>query len=904
MNIFIDIAYNILIFPLVQIIDISFAIFDRLFDNKIISIFGVSIAVSFITLPLYFIAENLQNVERNIQIKMKDKIKKIKSAFKGDEQFLILKTYYKQNNYHPIYSLRNSLVVLVQIPFFIAAYGYLSNLEYIKNTSFLFIKDLGYPDSLFSIGQFSFNILPVLMFLINILSGYIYTKNFANNEKIKIFSIALLFFILLYNSPSSLVIYWTMNNIFSLLKNIIVKIKNNIKIIYFSISTIIILINIRFLLLGYSPKRIIVIGILSLFILLPVFKILFIKLKKLLLNKFNFEESSISHDFSYILSVFIIFILSGIFIPSSLIASSVQEFSFLENFTTPFPFIFNVFIQSLGTFLFWPLSIYFLSSKKIRSYLSFALSLLSIVFIVNVFIFPGDFGYMTTTFSLSNPTDIESNISLIIINSVFIFFIIIFYSWLLLIKKRAVFQSIHFIIFFAVLTFSIINMLKIYKDFNNFDKLNNTNNYSIESINNNSIDNSKNLEPIFNFSRYGKNIVVIMIDSALSGYVPYIFDEKPELLENFSGFIYYPNCISFGGHTRIGAPVIFGGYEYQPKNIQKNRSFAMQKHNEALLMMPRIFLQEGYKVTVTDPTMANYSLKPDIGIFSPYPEIKAVNILGNYTNIWLKSHPELKIVSIPELLKNNLLRFSFFRMSPPAFRIFVYDKARWLRPGGLLSNNQLSMGTLDCYTTLYYFPIITSVSDYEFNTYISIVNDLTHNPAFFQYPDYEPNAEVYNKGYGPFFDDKDYHSNITALILLGKWLKFMQDEQMYDNIRIVIVSDHGIISESKYKGNMKLLNGDMLSAYNPLLLVKDFNSHGDLITDSTFMTNADVPMIAMNGIISNPINPFSNTPIVSSKEDGITITTSNALQFNISDDQWLQVRKNIFDPNNWERAEK
>ena len=49
-------------------------------------------------------------------------------------------------------------------------------------------------------------------------------------------------------------------------------------------------------------------------------------------------------------------------------------------------------------------------------------------------------------------------------------------------------------------------------------------------------------------------------------------------------------------------------------------------------------------------------------------------------------------------------------------------------------------------------------------------------------------------------------------------------------------------------------------AYNPLLLVKDFDSQ-EFQIDETFMTNADTPTLAMSGLIDNPVNPFTGIPI-------------------------------------------
>jgi membrane protein insertase Oxa1/YidC/SpoIIIJ len=103
------------------------------------------------TLPLYFVTEKYAQKERDTQRHLKPKIDKIKAVFKGDEQYLLLSTYYRQNNYHPVFALRNTLSALIQIPFFVAAYSYLSHLEALRETPFLFIKDLSKPDALLSV---------------------------------------------------------------------------------------------------------------------------------------------------------------------------------------------------------------------------------------------------------------------------------------------------------------------------------------------------------------------------------------------------------------------------------------------------------------------------------------------------------------------------------------------------------------------------------------------------------------------------------------------------------------------------------------------------------------------------------------------------------------------------------
>jgi len=322
------------------------------------------------------------------------------------------------------------------------------------------------------------------------------------------------------------------------------------------------------------------------------------------------------------------------------------------------------------------------------------------------------------------------------------------------------------------------------------------------------------------------------------------------------------------------------------------------------LMMPRVFLNENYNVTVIDPSLANYSHIPDLSIFSPYPDVSAYNISGNYTGIWLRSHPDIKIISVPELLKELLIRFSFFKIVPPPLRVFIYDKSEWLKPKGIISNNYFSQDMLDRYTTLDFLPLLTEISDNSVNTYTAICNDLPHDFAILQYPDYVPAVEIKEHGNGPFAGDSSYHVNIASIIMVGKWMKFLQEQGVYDNTRIIIASDHGKNLSGNFSGNMRLPNGQWLTAYNALLLVKDFNVSGDLVTDNAFMTNGDVPSIVMENLIDNPINPFTGNSIKTNKENGVFIATTDVLDFEISDDHWLYVNDDIFIPSGWKKALK
>jgi hypothetical protein len=75
------------------------------------------------------------------------------------------------------------------------------------------------------------------------------------------------------------------------------------------------------------------------------------------------------------------------------------------------------------------------------------------------------------------------------------------------------------------------------------------------------------------------------------------------------------------------------------------------------------------------------------------------------------------------------------------------------------------------------------------------------------------------------------------------------------------------------------------------------------------MVNADTPILAVQEIISDPVNPFTGRKLVAKKDNGVTITTSqnfNKVQYqnryNIAPNEWLHVQDSIFELKNWKKV--
>jgi YidC/Oxa1 family membrane protein insertase len=897
----ISFLYTLIIFPVVQLIELCYVFVYRVFHNPGIALLGVSAAVSVCTLPLYFAAEKYQQKERDLQKRLKPKIDKIKAIFKGDEQYMVLSTYYRQNNYHPVYALRNTFSLFIQIPFFIAAYSYLSHLEILQGASFIFINNLGKPDALLN----GINILPIFMTLINIASGAVYAKRMDAKNKIQLYGMSLVFLVLLYNSPAGLVLYWTMNNLFSLVKNIAQKIKNINKIIIGLLVPTAFILDIYLLVKhpGDLPKRLLAALLVSAAVFVPLIVKLFIFIRRKTVNtdKINHcppQQAQITHNqdmfnYLYILSCVILFLLHGGVIPSSVIASSVEEFSFAGSRTTPFPFILRTLQQSAGIFLFWSLVIYFLFSEKIRRIFVCIMIVISAVAMINVFLITENFGFLTTTLVLSEPKPFALIPAAYILNAVTVFVTIAVFILLLFFKETKIILSIQIITLTALLGYSVINVKKIHDNF-----------AFVKERHTSQVKKDESVKPEYTFSKTGKNVLLIMLDCAVGGYVPFIFEEKPELKSIMEGFRLFPNCVSFANHTLIGALPVYGGYEYTPTAINnRNMTPLLDKQQEAYLLLPKIFLNNGYSVTVTDPPFDNYQMS-NLAIFEDYPEIKAENLIGKYTMQWLRDNQEIAVFDIIKLLDNNLIRFSFFKSAPLFLRLFIYDEGDWLT----LKNSDdvhLTNVIIDDYAYLDTLDKITSVTEAG-DTYTVVYSHLPHSVSFLQAPDYTPVKTVTDRGSSLLANDGRFHLMTASFLLLGRWFEYLKTNGVYDNTRIIIVSDHGRGS-ADFPGNIRLPDGDSLQSFNALLMIKDFNTKGDLVSSDVFMTNGDAPILALEGIVDAPVNPFTKIPLRPDKDDGIVITTIGAVStyrhnkyaYNIAKNQWLYVKDNIFDPSNW-----
>lgn len=896
----------IFVSPIELVIEFSFVFLFKAFDNLGMAIIGISFLVSFLTLPLYHISDKLQKRERRKRESLKPGVERIKAVFKGDERYMILTTFYRQNNYHPVYALRSSISLLIQVPFFIAAYHFLSNLPELHNESFLFINDLGVNDGLIHMGDVAINILPIFMTLINISSGILYTKGFPLRDKIQVYGIALLFLVLLYQAPAGLVLYWTLNNIFSLIRNLFYKFRNPLKVLYIftvagtiSLTTVLLFSKIDMPLL---KQTILVIGALFICILPLILKGLD-KLHDIFLSNYIRDQKNVF--LLFLLSLSLLWSLHGLLIPANLIASAPIEFSHLGSTDNPLFYIFKVASLFFGFWILWPLFIYSISSKKTRGLLSFIFIVVSFSALANTYLFKGNYGIINNIFIFEDPPLLIPEIRLMILP--FLFFLLSIMLLVFLLKKEQIKVLVSSLVILLMASgsngiYSMTTISQVYRTHTDFLTKSNTLNTA-----------EKEIEPVISLSDDNKNVIVIMLDRAISSYFPIILDQFPKMAEQFSGFTFYPNTVSFGAHTISGAPPLLGGYEYTPDSMNKrSEEKLVNKHNEAILVLPQIFLQEGYNVTVLDPPFPNYSWSDDFSIFDSYPEITVKSTIGRYTSHYFEEHEDevsLKASQIDNVIQNRFPVYSLLMTTFPIIRNILYDDGAYFL---MLGKTQNIDTFIDSYSVLHYLPQLTAVDSHS-DSYIFLKNHTTHDPIFLEAPDYIPVWTVKNY-YSPLRGNKNYgeseqihyHANVAALLKIGEWFDFLRTLNVYDNSRIVIVADHGYdIVTPAFKDFSN--NKNLLGFYNPLLLMKDFNRNEDISFDYSFMTNADVPIFSVKDIVSDPINPFTNRNLFNEIDKAnpnvykipFLPNENTGAMFNIDVSRSFSIHDNIFDESNW-----
>ena len=853
--------YALIIGPIELVFEIIFSVLNKHIHIPGVNIMLLSLVFSLIVLPLYMRADKIQEEARDAEERLGPVIKHIKQYFKGDERFMILQTYYRQNDYSPLSVLKSSVSLMLQIPFFLAAYRMLHDNMYLVGSSFGPIKDLGSPDALIAAGSVTINVLPFVMTAVNLLSAAVYANKMPFKSKVQLFIMAALFLVLLYNSPAGMVLYWTCNNLFSLIKNIVMKIVSGKK---------------KPASVSEKPKKAV--------------------------------KDSKGYKGLFIFSCIACAALTGIYLPMSVLSASPEEFVDMQTLAHPMVYVLRSIVMATGLFVIWPSVFRAMSSQKGRKVISFVMFALAAGIVVNSHLFSNGYGMMSNVLVYDVFPVFDTKTKLLslaaTIGAAAVAVVIAKFG-----RNIATVIALSMALVFAGLGIS-----------------------KTGAINRGYIDARKAVtdnDPEFTLSKNGKNVVVLMLDRALGPMIPYLFNENKSLGKSFDGFTYYHNTMSYGAYTNFATPALYGGYEYTPERVNERSSERLvDKQNEALKVMPVMFSKAGFNATIVNPSYAGYKWNSDLTVFDGLERVSAYNTLFRYVPV---NYGE----SYQTTVRRNLFCYSLYKGAPVALQPYLYDNGTynetsvtdWSTAPQVQRGSTIASGHNKEFEAEYWavnsLDKMTKIDEGSSNNYLFFNSRVAHEEQLLQEPEYAPADHVNNTKYDQenksrfkvngkmmlMIDSVDYQHyqvNMAGLMAVAKWLDYLKANDCYDNTRIIIVSDHGF-GLSNFS-DLLITGAHQIDAewFTPLLMVKDFGSHGELIQSEEFMTNADTPYLASQGVIENPVNPFTGKAITNDAKNGEQkiiysgewgVDKNNGNTFKPG--QWYSVKENIWKKGNW-----
>lgn len=850
------------------------------------SLILLSLVVNIALIPLYRLADKWQEAERKIQDLMSGEIDSIKKYYSGKKRYFQIKAVYRRYGYSPLNALKVSLGLLIQIPFFFAAYHLLNSHPNLRGTTFLFIENLGSPDNLL----YGLNILPVIMTFVSIASGIIYSRNMTASQKAQLHSLSFIFLIILYNMPSGLVLYWTINNTISFVKNIIKYIKTQdasemiskyktegfhafinspVSIRYTSYFVFALLFMIMVLTtfhysFGYKYRHYALAGAsikVSVFLLLALITVIAPGLAKRYIRSTKGFFMIICAGLLTIIGI----ILLGLLLKNHGITSSMN-FYFLCLLLTSLVLLNNYYKllrDDYGIDILEPL-------RPVQAYnqKNFMLSLL--LFHIIYFLW----GPILTIYGASSDEFLVSFLSIMLWQLIFFLASFIIIHSLYYVSHQLIKNALTFILQFLSLT-AIIYLVFNQRVLGLMDhfKLKQEELLHMEQ-------HEIFLEYlllyivllcIYFFLRYASDImnrvinflmIIILLSSVY--YFSHIFQNTAKENKILPVSQYELNLSKSDTNVLI---LILDGFsggaikyleDNKPESLESLDGFAWYRNILTTSTGTRgsmAALYGGHKFTIeqvnknpTD-TIFNYFKKAHnlfprefakFGYTTVYSmpssiDCKDMNNIAACYNSYLTVDETAPVYSTP-LLVNAI---TTFKSVPHMFQQYIYDNGRWQ---GIVKSRFL-INIMKKEAMWNYL--------YNLKDIIKIVNTPTLNIIKFFIP-HAPNIMDSQCNFTQRHNASYYlNDSYCAIIAVNQLVAQMKDLEVYDNTMIVLVSDHG------WSVDNKMFNEELFSkkvpaghenrlrpgVINPLLMVKDINSRRSFEISDVFLSNADLPSI-------------------------------------------------------------
>jgi len=194
-----------------------------------LAILLLSLSVKLLMAPLIMVAERWQADVNRIRSLLEPELAEIRRHHKGEEAHNRTLAVYRKHGVSHFYTFKSLAGFMIQIPVFIAAFDMLGENIRLSGQGFLWIADLASPDQAaalpFVLPFFGaqLNLLPFVMTAFTVLAARwqedaSLAPALRHGQRLRLYAMAGVFLLLLYTFPAGMVLYWTANNFWHLLR--------------------------------------------------------------------------------------------------------------------------------------------------------------------------------------------------------------------------------------------------------------------------------------------------------------------------------------------------------------------------------------------------------------------------------------------------------------------------------------------------------------------------------------------------------------------------------------------------------------------------------------------------------------------------------------------------------------
>lgn len=194
-----------------------------------LAILLLSLTVKLLMAPLIMVAERWQAEVNRTRSLLEPELAEVSRHYKGEEAHRRTLAVYQKHRVSHFYTLKSLAGFLIQIPVFIAAFDMLGENFRLSSEGFLWIADLAMPDQAaalpFALPFFGahLNLLPFVMTALTVLAArwqedVSLAPALRHGQRRRLYGMAGAFLVLLYTFPAGMVLYWTANNLWHVLR--------------------------------------------------------------------------------------------------------------------------------------------------------------------------------------------------------------------------------------------------------------------------------------------------------------------------------------------------------------------------------------------------------------------------------------------------------------------------------------------------------------------------------------------------------------------------------------------------------------------------------------------------------------------------------------------------------------